>query len=316
MYSEGLFFRIVMKTILSILCICMCAACADGKKETIVVFHAGSLGALFKECKVEFEKQYNYTVLLESSGSIDAAQKIAELHKPCDVIALADIKLFDGILKKYCSYWIAFAGNEMVLAYNPKSRYAQAIAANWMDALVRYDITCARSDPLRDPCGYRTILVWKLASQLHNNPELEKIFAARSPVQYMRPKEIDCIPLLASICDAIWIYKSIAKTHNLPYVTLDGHINLGNPEYEKSYQKACITLSDIHRQYTVCGSTITYGISIPLTAVNTQGAIAFVSFLCGQKGKELIARHGFSMIRASSNQWDILPAELKKVVVR
>lgn len=304
-----------MKKLVLVCIFLFCASCSQKQGTTITVFHAGSLSALFKECKVEFEKQYNCTVLLEASGSIDAARKITDLHKSCDVIALADVELFDSMLKNYCPYWISFASNEMVLAYNTKSAFAKAIATNWMDALLRYDITCTRSDPLRDPCGYRTLLVWELASQMYNNPNLKKVLALRSPVEYMRPKEIDCIALLeAGACDALWIYKSIAVQQNFPYIALSDHINLSNPEYEQLYKKACITLSDTKKQYTFCGSTIMYGASIPVNAVNTKGAVAFLMYLCSQEGKALIAKHGFSVIEVRSSKWDIMPLELKKVV--
>ncbi|MEW6525686.1 MAG: substrate-binding domain-containing protein [Spirochaetota bacterium] len=304
-----------MKKIIAIILLCVLMECADTKKETIAVFHAGSLSALFKECKVEFEKRHNYTVLLEASGSVDAARKLTDLHKPCDVIALADVELFDSMLKQYCPYWIAFAGNEMVLAYNKKSQYAKAIAANWIDALTTYNITCTRSDPLRDPCGYRTLLVWKLASQFYNNSKLEKIFAARAPIEYMRPKEIDCIALLETgACDAMWIYKSVAVEQNFPYITLDEHINLGNHTYEQLYRKTCIALSDTKKQYTFCGSTITYGVSIPVTANNVKGAIAFMSFLFSKEGQQLIQEYGFTFIEPYSNNHEQLSVELKKVI--
>lgn len=290
-------------------------SCSHQQSTTVTVFHAGSLSALFKECKIAFEKQYDYTVLLEASGSIDAARKITDLQKSCDMIALADIELFESMLKPYCPYWISFASTEMVLAYSKKSRFAPAIATNWMDALLQYDITCTRSDPLRDPCGYRTLLVWELASKFYNNPNLKKILALRSPLEYMRPKEIDCIALLETgACDALWIYKSVAVQQNFPYITLSDRINLGNPEYEQLYRKACITLADSKKQYTFCGSTIVYGVSIPVTANNTKGAAAFLTYLCSKEGKALIARHGFTVIQAHSNRWDALPLELKKVV--
>ncbi len=152
-----------MKNIFLILIALLCISCSTGTKDTLIVFHAGSLSSLMKEFKQEFEKKYDCTVLLEASGSVDAARKITDLKKQCDVIALADIELFDTMLKEYCTYSIAFAGNEMVLAYSPKSNYAKHLSQNWLDTMKRYDIVCARADPLRDPCGYRTLLVWELA---------------------------------------------------------------------------------------------------------------------------------------------------------
>ncbi len=158
-------------------------------------------------------------------------------------------------------------------------------------------------------------MLWKLASRFYNNSKLEKIFAARAPIEYMRPKEVDCIALLETgACDAMWIYKSVAVKQNFPYITLDEHINLGNHTYEQLYRKTCIALSDAKKQYTFCGSTITYGVSIPVTANNVKGAIAFMSFLFSKEGQRLIQEHGFTTIEPYSNNHEQLPVELKKVI--
>ncbi|MCX8123574.1 MAG: extracellular solute-binding protein [Spirochaetes bacterium] len=305
-----------MKKIIAIMLICIFVSCADTDKQHIVIFHAGSLSPLFKECKSQFEKIHNFTVLLEASGSVDAARKIVDLKKQCDVIALADAKLFESLLKEYCAYWIGFAGNEMVLAYSPESKYATQLAINWLDALKNYPVVCSRSDPLRDPCGYRTLLVWKLASLLYHNPKLEALCEKRSPVQYMQPKEIDAITLVETgACDAVWIYKSLAVQRNLPFVTFDERINLSNTRYNNYYKNACITLKDFMRMYTICGDAILYGVSIPKNAGNTQGAVEFIQFLLSPKGKELIQRHGFTSTLYVNNL-NALPQPLKKVVAQ
>ncbi len=301
-----------------IIVISILLSCSHAEKKQITIFHAGSLSSLMKECKQLFEKQNRkYTVLLESSGSVDAARKLTDLNRHCEIIALADVELFDSMLQNHCAYAISFAGNEMVLAYAQQSKYAKAIAANWVDALIHNDIVCTRSDPLRDPCGYRTLMVWKLAGMHYNNPQLEKICAQRSPQKFVRPKEMDCVALLETMaCDALWIYKSVALQHKFPYVTFDDHINLSKPNLNSHYKKACILLHDAKKSHTFCGSAITYGISIPDNAENKEGAMKFLLFLLGKEGRGCINRNGFNSIEPYSKQWDKLPEELKKVVKR
>ncbi len=291
-----------MQKIIAIALLCICVGCADTKKKTIVVFHAGSLSPLFKEYKAKFEKHHDFTMLLEASGSVDAARKVVDLKKRCDVIALADAELFDSLLQKYCDFWIGFAGNEMVLAYSPKSAHAAVLAENWIDAMKNYPVTCTRSDPLRDPCGYRTLLVWKLASMLYKNPLIESLCAQRSPADYMRPKEIDAIALVeAGACDAAWIYRSLAVQRNLPFIAFDDRINLSTPKHNTYYKKACVTLKDYTRTYTFCGDAIVYGISIPQNAENTEGAVEFIRALLSTEGRKLLQKHGFTCLLQVSN---------------
>lgn len=303
-----------VRKIIAITLMCLCVGCADTKKKSIVVFHAGSLSPLFKECKAEFEKRYDYTVLLEASGSVDAARKIVDLNKQCDVIALADALIFESLLQKYCDYWIGFAGNEMVLAYSKRSRYARHLAENWIDALQNHPVTCTRSDPMRDPCGYRTLLLWKLAAKLYNNPQIETICAQRSPQSYMRPKEIDTLALVETdVCDAVWIYKSLAVERNLPFIQFDDRINLSTPQHNTFYQKACVTLKDSTEIHTFCGNAIMYGVSIPKNAGNTEGAAAFIRFLLSAEGKQLIQKHGLRSVVHVSN-YTMLPKNLQAVI--
>lgn len=294
-------------------------ACGNNgnNRPAIIVFHAGSLSGLLKECKQEFEKTYNYNVLLEASGSVDTARKLTDLHKRCDVIALADVELFKSMLYDYCSYTITFASNEMVLMYRSDSEFASALETDWVTALAHYDVKCARSDPLRDPCGYRTLLVWKLASLYYNSPSLEKIFAQRSPKKFMRPKEIDCVALLdTGVCDALWIYKSVALQHGYPYIKLSNHINLSSDRYNEYYKKACISLVDAKKRITYSGSSIRYALSIPKNALNEKGAQQFVKFICSNYGKALIEKNGFVAIKPYTNYWEHLPASLKDVIAQ
>ncbi|HKL75614.1 MAG TPA: substrate-binding domain-containing protein, partial [Halanaerobiales bacterium] len=103
----------------------------DKKNNELIIFHAGSLSVPFKQIKKQFEKENpDIDVFLESAGSVKCARKIADLNKPCDIMASADYKVIDNLLIPEFTDWnIRFAGNEMAIVYHDKSKYAEEINA-------------------------------------------------------------------------------------------------------------------------------------------------------------------------------------------
>ncbi|TFG41555.1 MAG: tungstate ABC transporter substrate-binding protein WtpA, partial [Bacteroidia bacterium] len=104
----------------------------------IIIFHAGSLSVPFRELADEYEKlNPGIKILMEPAGSLVCARKITELKKPCDIIASADYLLIDElIVPNYASWSIRFATNEIVIAFQEKSKYASEIdSSNWMDII-------------------------------------------------------------------------------------------------------------------------------------------------------------------------------------
>jgi molybdate/tungstate transport system substrate-binding protein len=120
----------------------------------IIIFHAGSLSVPFQKIARAFAKEYPGTrVLLEAAGSIDCARKITDLHKPCDLLASSDYKVITQLLiPAHTSWYMPFAGNEMVIAYTGKSNYGNSInRENWHEILQKVDVRYGRSDPDRRP---------------------------------------------------------------------------------------------------------------------------------------------------------------------
>ena len=99
---------------------------------------------------------------------------MTELKKPCDIIASSDYFVINEMLiPDYASWSIRFATNEIVIAYQEKSKYSKEInSENWMDILQKKDVIYSRSDPDSDPCGYRTIFTFKLAEKYFKRPGL------------------------------------------------------------------------------------------------------------------------------------------------
>jgi molybdate/tungstate transport system substrate-binding protein len=291
------------------------------KRKDIIVFHAGSLAVPFKQLADEYEKRNPGTrVLMESAGSLVCARKITELKKPCDIIASADYFVINElIIPEYASWAIKFATNEIVIAYLEKSRFSADIdSLNWMDILLKDNVTFARSDPDSDPCGYRSVLTFKLAEKYYDRPGLAAKLTSKDR-DFIRPKEVDLIALLESgAIDYMFQYKSVAIQHNLKYVDLPDYINLGNPSMNHYYNSVALEVkgSTPDSKMTVKGEFINYSLSVLSSAANKDDAIDFVSFLLSPEGINILRKSGQDpIIPFSTEQPEMVPEKLKKYLV-
>jgi molybdate/tungstate transport system substrate-binding protein len=296
----------------------LATGCRNTTPREIIIFHAGSLSVPFKELATEFEKLNPGTkVLLEPAGSLVCARKITELKKPCDIIASADYFVINELLiPDYTKWSIRFATNEIVIAFQEKSGYASEInASNWMDILMKDDVTFSRSDPDSDPCGYRTLFTFKLAEKFYNRPGLAEKLASKNK-DFIRPKEVDLVALVeANAVDYMFQYKSVAIQHNLKYIELPREINLGDPAFNNLYKTVSqdVTGSTPGSRMTVTGEYINYSLSVLDNAPHTKDAINFVSFLLSDKGMDIFRKNGQMPLRPCiSGQPGMVPVSLKK----
>ena len=122
---------LLMKNILLVISafVIIIVGCRNARPREIIIFHAGSLSVPFKELATEYEKLNPGTkVLIEPAGSLVCARKITELKKPCDIIASADYFVINELLiPNYTKWSIRFATNEIVIAFQEKSKYASEI---------------------------------------------------------------------------------------------------------------------------------------------------------------------------------------------
>ncbi len=285
----------------------------------LIVFHAGSLSVPFQQVADSFMLKYpNINIKREAAGSVTCARKISELHRPCDVMASADYNVINKLLIPEYAYWnIKFASNEMVIAYHHKSKYRTIINSdNWFDILEKHDVIYGRSDPDADPCGYRTILVLKLAEKYYHKPGLAGKIINKDN-KYIRPKEVDLIALAESnVLDYFFIYRSVAIQHQLNYLNLPDSINLKSPGLHDFYStvEVKITGNQPDEYITQQGEPMVYGITIPKNAPNYFAAIKFVRYLLGEnKGMRIMSLNGQpSVIPSYSKTYNNIPDDLKE----
>ena len=280
-------------------------------KEKIIIFHAGSLSVPFSQIEKEFEKKYpQYDVLREPAGSVACARKIVDLNKKADIFASADYKVInDLVIPQYAKFNALFATNEMVIAYTNHSKYNKEINQNnWTDILLKKGVKVGHSNPNLDPCGYRSVLVAKLSSIYYNKPNFyNKLMGYKEYYKngiedknkiVVRPKETDLLSLLEiGAIDYLFIYKSVAKQHNLKFIELPPQINLSSNKYKDYYKQVSFKIIGkkpgefIEKK----GAPMVYGVTIlenEYLPINKKGAILFVKFLLSKKGKEIMEKNG------------------------
>lgn len=291
----------------------------------LIIFHAGSLSVPFAKIEKNFEAKYpKVDVLRESGGSTKMARLIAEVGKPADIMASADYKVIDNLLIPDHADWnIRFASNQLVLCYTPNSRYANEINENnWYEILCRKGVVWGHSDPNLDPCGYRSLMAMQLAEKFYNKPGLYKRLLANRPMKNVRPKSVELISLLnTGNMDYAWEYLSVAVQHNLKYIKLDDHINLGNYKYDNFYKQAEVKVTGKKpgTWRIKKGKSCTYGITMIKHAANPEAARAFLAYLLDPNGGLKILKEmgqpPFIPCRVPSKEMmKKLPEELQKYV--
>ena len=284
----------------------------------LIIFHAGSLSVPFKQICEEFNRHHpKVKIFREAAGSRLCARKITDLKRPCDVIASADYTVIDTlVIPEYTDWNVKFAGNGMVIAFQEDSRKAGLISKNnWYDILLEKDVTFGRSDPNTDPCGYRSVIVMKLAEKYYNQPGLSDKMLKKDR-RYIRPKEVDLLALLESgELDYLFIYRSVAEQHKLRYIVLPDEINLKKAKLADLYRSASVRIAgkEPGTFITKVGKPIVYGVTIPNNAPNRELALAFLAFLLDtERGGAILEKNGqIFLVPSPSETFHKLPESLK-----
>lgn len=296
-----------------------------GPQGKLRIFHAGSLTVPFASIEKAFEAKYpQVDVLREAGGSTKMARLISEVGKTADIMASADYKVIDNnLIPDFADWNVRFATNQLVLCYTDQSQYADQVSKeNWYEILQKKGVVWGHSDPNLDPCGYRSIMVLQLAEKFYGIDGLYQKLIDNRPRKNIRPKSVELVNLLKTgNMDYAWEYLSVAIQHDLKYVTLDEHINLGNYKYDSFYKQAQVKVTGKKpgTWKTKKGKSCTYGITMIKDAPNPEAAKAFLAFL-------LSADHGLKTLKdmgqppfipgrvPSEEMADKLPNELKTLV--
>jgi len=306
---------------LSALFLFAAASCGESQNEVLKIFHSGSLSVPFRELEGMYEAAHaGLDVQREAYGSATAIRQVIELGRPADVVGSADYRLIDQLMvdaePPYAGWNVLFARNAIILAYaDPEDRIR---TENWTEALGDPEARVGISNPNQDTCGYRSLCTVHLAEtalsadglfeQLvldNSNVSVDRahdgyVISVPSDVRCtgrltMRPKETDLLALLeVGAIDYLFIYRSVATQHHLPFVELPDAVNLSSPGLADDCGRVRV------RQYAdqpekamlVQASPIVYGVTVPSHAPNRSGAEGSVHLLLSEEGREVLSRNG------------------------
>ncbi|MFH1756274.1 MAG: substrate-binding domain-containing protein [Candidatus Latescibacterota bacterium] len=284
----------------------------------LVIFHAGSLSVPFRELSARFKQMYpNVTIKAEAAGSRDTARKVSDLARSCDVLGSADYMVIDNLLiPGFADVNIRFATNEMVIAYSGHSKERQPLTvAAWPRVLMDDRVFFGRSDPNRDPCGYRTEMLFQLAERYYSMPGLAGALQEKHGSKFIRPKETDLLALLeAGEIDYLFIYRSVASQHGLDFLLLPDELNLKSDALADLYATAKVKVTGTKPGEMIerSGAPMVYGVTIPRNCANRELAEAWVCLLLSEEGRKIMERNGQPAIApALTAQFDKLPDVLK-----
>ncbi len=316
--------------LLSLMIVMGIAGCLSQGEEKVPlkVFAAGSLLLPFDQAEHEFEQLHpDIDVQIEGHGSIQVIRQVTDLHRPGDMVAVADESLIPDMMFRqmddsagnYSDSLIPFGRNEMVIVYTNKSRYADEINGNnWFRVLSRPDVRVGIANPMLDASGYRALMVTMLAeTEYRNSTIFDRVIGDHfSPPlnvtrngsdvritlpEVMKPSDdhvavrdgsIYLLSLLETGgIDYAFEYRSVAEGNDLRWISLPPSINLGSEAYEDQYRTVAVTLG--FRRFSTIGSErtgrpIVYAMSIPHTASHPEMAQAFADYIVNESKKERI----------------------------
>jgi molybdate/tungstate transport system substrate-binding protein len=299
-------------------------ACKSDRKE-VVVFAAALLARAFSDLEQQLEKeQPSIDIKLTFCGSQEACRKVAELNDRADVVAAADYRIVESILRpSHAAFNIQFATNEIVLAHLQHSKHTEEVSAdNWPTILLRPEVRLGTVAPDQARIGYATLLVWQLAElhlgQAKLGPDLSGRLRGRCRAEHVASDESELLKLLeARAIDYAFMYRSTAEEHRLKVVRLPDAYSLGAAEQTAVYARASVRVRMKRSESLkeIRGAPILYGVTIPREAPNPEGAVLVVRQLLEETGRRTLERTGFVPLRpARCAESAALPASLRALV--
>jgi molybdate/tungstate transport system substrate-binding protein len=290
---------------LGALALAAAAACAPQQtlaaSGTVNVYYAGSLVNLNENLVgPAFTAATGYTYQGKGLGSGAIANQIKGKIATPDVVEFADpavnATLMGSANGSYVSWYFTYATTQLVVGFDPKSKFAKQFLSVqrhklvWYKALLQKGLRIGRTDPNIDPKGYRAIWMANLAQRVYHLRGFEKrLFGATENPSQVFPEEVLVAHMLTGQVDAGIFYLSEVKDLGIPYITLPPQVNFGSTKYAKLYATQRFTTSAGQR---VSGAPIQYTISIPSTVKNQAGAQAFVRFVLSSRIRAISAAHG------------------------
>ena len=251
---------------------------------------------------------YKYTGRGDSSGALEA--DIASKEISPNVFQAVGGDNITPLQPTFTKWYIPYAGTQMVVAYNPKSKYASDFKAyadgskplkGLFTLMETPGFKLGRTDPNIDPQGRDFIYMLELAQMYYHLPAdtVSKILGtsdtgtANSP-QIFAESSLDAT-LQSGQLDASSAFITQAVELHLAYIKLPAAINLGDAALADQYAKASVTITPPGKpKATKTGSPQV--IDITIIGKPTPAGIAFVKYTLSPAGLAQYKQGGFTLI--------------------
>lgn len=210
---------------------------------------------------------------------------------------------------KFTKWYVQYAGNSIVLAYNPKSKYASQFAAissgkepiqKLFTLLQKPGFKLGRTDPNIDPQGRSFVYMLELAQMHYHLPAntVTKILGgpAGSPSssQIFAESSLDAT-LESGQLDAASAYYTQAIELHLHFIKLPTAINLSSFADAAQYGKAAITITVGGVKTPKTGSPLV--LDITTIGKPTPAGIAFIKYTLSPAGLAQYKTGGFTLLK-------------------
>lgn len=271
-------------------------ACAAESLTPLQVAFAGSMGAVMDEgVKPAIAKALDADLQGRAQGSTGLANLIvAGSIRPDVFISVTPPPMRKVLGAGKAGRAIPIARTEMVIAYSPKSQYADALsksrdaaATPWWKILESPGLRFGRTDPNTDPQGLNIIFTIKLAATYYSQADLaDKVLGPQiNPSQIFEEPQI-MARLQAGQLDASSAYKTQPAALGLPFIVLPKEINLGDAELEGRYRSASVVLNG----KTVHPAALVFYATVLKDAPQPQLAAKFLDWLQTREAGSIFTR--------------------------
>lgn len=254
----------------------------------VKLLSAGSLDTLMtNSLGPAFHKATGYTLVNTSAGSSTLAADIKNKVQVADVFASASPAVTATLMGAQGGNWVHwyanFASSPLVLAYNPKSKFANDLKTKpWWKVITMPGFRLGRTNPTQDPGGVLDVKALTETAIKQHDPAVAKIIKDSS-TEYEETAEQAGIQ--NGQLDASFMYEADANAQKSPFVPLTGTNEQGS-----------------------------YTVTILRNAPNPAGAAAFVKFLVSPTGQALMKADHFGIISPPKLVGVSVPADLVAVL--
>jgi molybdate/tungstate transport system substrate-binding protein len=251
---------------------------------------------------------YGYSGRAGASGELES--DIASGEISANVFESVGGDNITPLFPKFTKWYVQYAATQMVVAYNPKSKYASQFKAfadgtkplaDLFKLMETPGFKLGRTDPNIDPQGRAFIYMLQLAQSYYHLPAdtVSKIlgtsdWADPNSPQIYAETSLDAT-LQSGQLDTSSAYITQAVELHLAYIKLPAAINLGDANLAAQYGKAHITITVAGVKTPKTGSPLV--IDITTIGKPSDASTAFVKYTLSPAGLALYKAGGFTLLK-------------------